>query len=84
MRKRGRPHAEVRAVVVVIKLTLRPGRDSDLIAMFRNTTRGQRGRVVMGALRGRPQAHAQANANAANAANEPQGDDAGSLAGMLM
>jgi len=83
MRKRGRPQAEVRAVVVVIKLTLRPGRDSDLIAMFRNTTRGQRQRMVMGALRGRP----QANANAANAANEPQGDDAGdagSLAGMLM
>jgi len=81
MRKRGRPQAEVRAVVVVIKLTLRPGRDSDLIAMFRNTTRGQRQRMVMGALRGRPQA------NAANAANEPQGDDAGdagSLAGMLM
>lgn len=78
MRKRGRPHAEVRAVVVVIKLTLRPGRDSDLIAMFRNTTRGQRQRMVMGALRGRPQANAQANA-----ANEPQGD-AGSLAGMLM
>lgn len=77
MRKRGRPQAEVRAVVVVIKLTLRPGRDSDLIAMFRNTTRGQRQRMVIGALRGRPQTHA-------NAANEPQGDDAGSLAGMLM
>ncbi len=77
--KRGRPRAEVRAVVVVIKLTLRPGRDSDLIAMFRHTTRGQRQRMVMGALRGRTQAKADPLPAATDSS-----DDAGLLAGMLM
>lgn len=54
-----RPRATVRPVVIGIKLTLQPGIDSDLIALFRHTTRGQRAEIVRGALRGRKAASSE-------------------------
>ncbi len=51
MNKRGRPPNEVPSVRILIRLTLRPGRDDDLIAFFEALPPGHRATAVMTAMR---------------------------------
>jgi hypothetical protein len=51
MDKRGRPPLAEPSQRYVITLTLRPGRDDDLIAFLENTPHGHRATAVMAAMR---------------------------------
>jgi hypothetical protein len=48
---RGRPPNKVETVHVYIRLSLRPGRDDDLIAFFDSLPHGSRATAVMAAMR---------------------------------